>query len=126
MYYLRIEENNFGFVLEELHEIKETDISITNEDYYMFFDLQAKGKQFRLKEVPTGKELFDYVQEYTPEVTPIDPVPSETDILKEKVNVLEKENADLLLDSALKDSKIETLQSDIADIIKEMAKGGQI
>lgn len=126
MYYLRIEENNFGFVLEGLHEIKETDISITNADYDMFFDLQAKGKQFRLKEVPTGKELFDYVQEYTPEVTPIDPVPSETDILKEKVNVLEKENADLLLDSALKDSKIETLQSDIADIMKEMAKGGQI
>lgn len=126
MYYLRIEENNFGFVLEGLHKIKETDISITNADYDMFFDLQAKGKQFRLKEVPTGKELFDYVQEYTPEVTPIDPVPSETDILKEKVNVLEKENADLLLDSALKDSKIETLQSDIADIMKEMAKGGQI
>ena len=126
MYYLRIEENNFGFVLEGLHEIKETDISITNADYDMFFDLQAKGKQFRLKEVPTGKELFDYVEEYTPEVTPIDPVPSETDILKEKVNVLEKENADLLLDSALKDSKIETLQSDIADIMKEMAKGGQI
>ncbi|MBS6501898.1 MAG: hypothetical protein KH415_09735, partial [Clostridium sp.] len=115
MYYLRIEENNFGFVLEGLHEIKEIDISITNADYDMFFDLQAKGKQFRLKEVPTGKELFDYVEEYTPEVTPIDPVPSETDILKEKVNVLEKENADLLLDSALKDSKIETLQSDIAD-----------
>lgn len=126
MYYLRIEENNFGFVLEGLHEIKETDISITNADYDMFFDLQAKGKQFRLKEVPTGKELFDYVEEYTPEINQVDPVPSETDILKEKVNVLEKENADLLLDSALKDSKIETLQSDIADIMKEMAKGGQI
>lgn len=67
MYYLRIEENNFGFVLEGLHKIKETDISITNEDYNMFFDLQAKGKQFRLKEVQTGEELFDYVEEYTPE-----------------------------------------------------------
>lgn len=68
MYYLRIEENNFGFVLEGLHKIKERDISITNEDYNMFFDLQAKGKQFRLKEVQTGEELFDYVEEYTPEI----------------------------------------------------------
>lgn len=126
MYYLRIEENNFGFVLEGLHEIKETDISITNADYNNFFDLKSIGKQFRLKETPTGKGLFDYVEEYAPEINQVDPVPSETDILKEKVNVLEKENADLLLDSALKDSKIETLQSDIADIMKEMAKGGQI
>lgn len=66
------------------------------------------------------------MEEYAPEINQVDPVPSEIDILKEKVNVLEKENADLLLDSALKDSKIETLQSDIADIMKEMAKGGQI
>jgi hypothetical protein len=67
-YFFRIEDDSFEFLLEGLHEIKETDISITNEDYDMFFDLQAKGKQFRLKEVQTGKELFDYVEEYTPEI----------------------------------------------------------
>ncbi|MBS4958397.1 MAG: hypothetical protein KHZ99_15335 [Clostridium sp.] len=125
-YFLRIENNTFGFILDGIHKIRETDIEISNEDYTEFFELQSQGKQFRIKETPTGEELFGYVEEYIPEITPIDPVPSETDILKEKVNVLEKENADLLLDSALKDSKIETLQSDIADIMKEMAKGGQI
>lgn len=125
-YYLRIEDNNFGFLVEDIHTIKDRDIRISNEDYKTFFELQSKGKQFRLKDKPTGNELFDYIEEYTPEITPIDPVPNETDILKEKVDILEKENADLLLDSALKDSKIETLQSDIADIMKEMAKGGQI
>ncbi|MDU3526401.1 MULTISPECIES: hypothetical protein [Clostridium] len=125
-YYLRINNNSFGFVVEGIHEIKEKDIEINNEDYNRFFELQSQGKQFRIKETPTGEELFGYVEEYTPEITPIDPVPNETDILKEKVDILEKENADLLLDSALKDSKIETLQSDIADIMKEMAKGGQI
>lgn len=124
--YLRIETGNFYLLTEGMQKIFDSDILITNEDYDLFFDLQSQGKQFRLKETPTGKGLFDYVEEYAPEINQVDPVSSETDILKEKVNVLEKENADLLLDSALKDSKIETLQSDIADIMKEMAKGGQI
>lgn len=125
-YYLRIEDNNFGFLVEDIHAIKDRDIRISNEDYKTFFELQSKGKQFRLKDKPTGNELFDYIEEYIPEDVSKEIGPSETDILKEKVNALEKENADLLLDSALKDSKIETLQSDIADIMKEMAKGGQI
>lgn len=125
-YYLRIENNTFGFLVEEIHEIEETDILITNDDYNTFFELQSQGKQYRVKEIPTGDTLFDYIEEYIPEVIPEVQLPSETDILKEKVNVLERENADLLLDSALKDSKIENLQNDIADIMKEMAKGGQI
>ncbi|MGY5237933.1 hypothetical protein [Clostridium tertium] len=65
--YLRTENNNFGFLLEGIHEIKESDKLILNEDYNLFFELQSKGKQFRLKEVPTGSELFDYIEEYTPE-----------------------------------------------------------
>ena len=67
-YYLRIEDNSFGFVVESIHEIKETDIQITNEEYGKFFELQSKGKQFRLKETPTGYTLFDYVEEYIPEI----------------------------------------------------------
>ncbi|GAB6169705.1 hypothetical protein JCM1393_21650 [Clostridium carnis] len=47
-------------------------------------------------------------------------------LIPNAINILEKENADLLKDSALKDFKIESLQNDIADIIKEVAKGGQI
>jgi hypothetical protein len=66
--YLRIENNNFGFVIEGIHEIKETDIEIIEEDYKLFFELQGKGKQFRLKELSSGIGLFDYVEEYIPEV----------------------------------------------------------
>lgn len=80
-YYLRIEEESFGFVLEGLHEIKEKDIKITNEEYNSFFELQCQGKQFRLKEVPTGNGLFDYLEEYTPE-TIVDTTPSIDDRLK--------------------------------------------
>ena len=67
-YYLRIENNDFGFILNGIHEIKETDIKITIEDYNKFFELQSSGKQFKLKEVSTGTELFDYLEEYIPEV----------------------------------------------------------
>lgn len=41
-----------------------------------------------------------------------------------KVKVLEQENADLLLDSAIKDSKISTLERDLADLTLEVAIGG--
>ena len=62
-YYLRIENNNFGFVIEGMKEIKEGDIKITNEDYDKFFELQGQGKQFRLKkekeEVKTNSLLHN-------------------------------------------------------------------
>lgn len=46
--------------------------------------------------------------------------------LIEKTNVLEKENADLLLDAAIKDSKLAALESDMADMMMEliMIQGG--
>lgn len=67
-YFFRRENHSFTFVVKGIHEIKDTDISITNEDYNNLIDLRSKGKQFRLKETPTGEELFDYVEEYTPEI----------------------------------------------------------
>ena len=38
-----------------------------------------------------------------------------------KISILEVENADLLLDSAIKDSKIQTLENDLADLTLEIA-----
>lgn len=38
-----------------------------------------------------------------------------------KISILEAENADLLLDSAIKDSKISTLENDLADLTLEIA-----
>lgn len=67
-YYIRIEKGCFGFVVSGIHVILDTDIAITNEDYNRFFDLQEQGKQFRLREISTGTGLFDYIEEYTPEV----------------------------------------------------------
>ena len=83
-YYLRIEEDSFGFVLEGIHDIKESDIAVTQEEYDSFFELQSQGKQFRLKEVPTGTSLFDYLEEYVAEII-VDNTPS----MEERMSALE-------------------------------------
>ena len=85
-YYVRIQEQKFGFIVEGIHDINETiDHKVTNEDYKTFFDLQTEGKQFRVKEAPTGETLFDLIEEYTPE--PIEmPV---TVSLEERIEALE-------------------------------------
>lgn len=61
------EENQFGFK-DETDEVLDSDIEINEEDYLKCLDLNSKAKQFRLKENPTGNSLFDYIEEYTPEI----------------------------------------------------------
>lgn len=68
-YYLRINGSTFGFLLKGYNEIKETDIEISKEDHSRFLELQTEGKQFRVRSVPTGTTLFDYLEEYVLETT---------------------------------------------------------
>ena len=85
-YYVRIQEQKFGFIVEGIHDIEETiDHAITNEDYKTFFDLQSEGKQFRVKEVATGETLFDLIEEYTPEPIEVPVIVS----LEERIEALE-------------------------------------
>ena len=85
-YYIRIQEQKFGFIVDGIHDIlPDVDHAITNEDYNKFFELQSEGKQFRVKEVATGETLFDLIEEYVPE--PIEmPV---TVSLEERIEALE-------------------------------------
>lgn len=84
-YYLRIQEQKFGFIVEGIHDIDETiDHKVSNEDYKTFFELQSEGKQFRVKDVPTGEGLFDLIEEYVPEPLPPAP-PSDMELLQEEV-----------------------------------------
>lgn len=92
-FFLRIDNEVHGFVLEGLHEIKEDDIAITNEDHTRYLELQSKGKQFKIKEIPTGNTLFDYVEEYTPQATE-KPV-SEIELLKEEILIQSETMVDL-------------------------------
>ena len=92
-YYVRIEEDSFGFVLDTIHEINEaTDHLITQEDYDKFFTLQSEGKQFRVKAEPTGETLFDLVEEYVPEPLPVEP----TVTTEERLEALEMAMLEML------------------------------
>lgn len=62
-----LDNRRFSFKLEGFNNIINTDIEITNEDYKKWNKYQSKGKSFRLKVVPTGTGLFDYIEEYIPE-----------------------------------------------------------
>lgn len=41
-----------------------------------------------------------------------------------KISLLEQENAEILLDSAVKDIKIQTIEKDLADLTLEVVMGG--
>ena len=85
-YYIRIQGEKFGFVVDGVHDIlSDVDHAITNEDYNRSFELQSEGKQFRVKDVPTGEELFDLIEEYVPEVVETPYIVS----LEERVEALE-------------------------------------
>lgn len=74
-FYLRTENNKIEFLVDDIHEIKDSDMKLSNEEYGRFFELQSEGKQFRLKEMITyniPSSLFDYVEEFVN-----DPVPAE-------------------------------------------------
>ena len=65
MYYLNIEDSVFSFLTDEIHDISESDIPISSEEYDEFFERQSEGVQFKLRdEIPEdAKGLFDYVEE---------------------------------------------------------------
>ena len=101
--YLHIENNDFGFYFENIHEITDKDIPITDEDYDKFFEEQSNGKQYKLKkDHPQDNKggLFDYVEEY--EQKPIQQDNTQTSIedrlalVEEMINnmILEDEGGD--------------------------------
>lgn len=54
----------------------------------------------------------------------VEPYANKVKQVLKKIKNFEQENADLLLDSALKDSKIEQLENDLSDLMLEIATIG--
>lgn len=81
MYYIFQTENDFGFKCDEVHDITETDVEISDELHQQFLDEQSQGKSFRLKNINgiTFEEIFE---EY---------VPAHEETREEKLFRLEKE-----------------------------------
>ena len=72
-YIYKIEEGfGFGFKADEINEILDTDVLISDENYNKFFELQSSGKQLKIKDINgvTFDEIFE-------EVVPIPPTREE-------------------------------------------------
>ena len=64
-----------------------------------------------------GIEVKDCFKSMIDPYIPTPNQPSETELLKQRIELLENENADLLLDSVNKDMRIEQNETDIADLL---------
>lgn len=85
-YYLEIKNDNFGFLVDEVHDIPADAIAITTEEYITYFELVGMGKQFRVKKGAHGTRLFDFIEEYIPVFTDIKNPPS----AEERLSALEE------------------------------------
>lgn len=108
--YLRIDNKNFGFVTEKIHEILPTDIKISDEDYKRYFDLLAEGKRISLKIKPeTNKGLFGYLE-------------VKEDDKKVVASGQDKLNAQFLKEEAELKKEVQEQKTLNAQVLKEIAK----
>ena len=95
MYYLNIENGVFSFLTDEIHDISESDIPISLEDYDEFFKKQSDGVQFKLKDVieEDAVGLFDYVEEVPHETNEDDPQEALEDLRAEYEMLMQRMQA---------------------------------
>lgn len=90
MYYITICKNGFGFKVPDIHIITDEDRYISDEIYSRFFEEQAKGKSFRIKDI-NGLTFEEIFEEYQVINENLDEQPlSETEELKQRVAQLEE------------------------------------
>ena len=65
MYYIFQTENDFGFKCDEIHEITEIDVAISDDVHQRFLYEQAQGRTFVIKNINgvTFDEIFEEVVE---------------------------------------------------------------
>jgi hypothetical protein len=113
-----VKETSFDEDYEIYTELKERDkssIGLLQFEYGEYPKL-SKGSTGVMVNLETKELIFSYEELPTPPQEP-----TEIEVIQDKISILEAENADLLLDSAIKDSKISTLENDLADLTLEIA-----
>lgn len=120
MRYLRIDNGVFGFVTDEVHEILEADVPITDDEYNEFFKNQSAGKQYKLKAVlDVGLGIFGYVEEFKPE--PVQIPKTEIELLQEELL-----NNKLAMAELIEQTQQDKLDSQLvtAELIETIMGGG--
>ena len=113
-----VKETTFNEDIEIYTELKERDkdtIGLLQFEYGEY-PILSKGSTGVMVNLETKELIFSYE-----ELPQIPQEPTEIELMQDKISILEAENADLLLDSAIKDSKISTLENDLADLTLEIA-----
>ncbi|MCO7127828.1 hypothetical protein NIE88_18945 [Sporolactobacillus shoreicorticis] len=108
------QDGSFGFKDDAINDILDSDIVISDEIYNQFFAEQSQGKQFKVKN-SSGATFEEIFEEYMPD--PIEREPSD-------VEILQQQNAQLLLQSAQQAQMINDLQTQNAAIMLQMAQMG--
>ena len=105
-------------IYKELNEREKDTIKVLSFDYgeYQEVSKNSTGCYFDLEQ---NSLVFTY-EEVEEEKIP----PTDMEIMNEKINILESENADLLFDSVIKDEKISRLEKDMSDLMFEVMLGG--
>lgn len=112
-------DGTFGFKDDVINKISNADIALSDDIYDQFFESQAEGRQYKIKNA-VGSTFDDIFEEYTP--TPVTPQPSD-------IEVLQQQNSQLLLSSAQQSQTISDLQTQNAAIMLQLAQsqpGGTI
>lgn len=101
--YLSVDKENFGFKDSVINAIVETDIPISEEIYNKFFELQAQGKQFKVKNLQgaTFDEIFEEiipepVEPGVIEPSPIEKLQAENAELKKQVQETQQSMAEIM------------------------------
>lgn len=108
-------------IYKELNEREKESIGLIEIEYgqYAILSKNSTGVMVNLE---TKELIFSYG-----EIPQSPQEPNLEDVVKEqgdKISILESENADLLLDNAMKDLRLETLENDLADLTLEIAMIG--
>jgi hypothetical protein len=103
-----------AFKDDEINQIIDTDIAISDDIYNQFFEQRAQGKQYKVKNM-SGTTFEEIFEEYTPD--PVKRGPTD-------VEISQQQNAQLLLQSAQQAQIISDLQTQNAAIMLQMAQMG--
>ncbi|EST12036.1 hypothetical protein [Sporolactobacillus laevolacticus] len=111
--YLSVNDNQLpAFKDDEINQIIDTDIAISDDIYDQFFEQRAQGKQYKVKNV-SGTTFEEIFEEYTPD--PVKRGPTD-------VEISQQQNAQLLLQLAQQEQTIKDMQNQNAAIMLQLAQ----
>lgn len=112
-------------IIEELHFKNDDEIFLIYDEYDRLTNIENAKNIQAIYKMRTSMTVDEIAQEYIKIREEYEKNRQEQQneeiYAREKISILESENADLLLDRAIKDSKISTLENDLADLTLEIA-----